>query len=328
MTLTNGRPEVVSKADGAGASFAADVVRGLAARPKRVSPKYLYDSAGAQLFDAICELPEYYLTRAELGILRAASHAIVAPWGESCRIVEPGAGSGTKTRLLLDALGPQRCKGYVPIDIAREHLAAVAADLRTEFPWLSVTPICADFTQELAVPRDDEETTVVYFPGSTIGNFDPPEALELLGRLGALAGPAGVVVLGVDLTRDPAALQAAYNDAQGVTAAFDRNLLTRMNRELDATFDVETFVHHAFYNPVFGRVEMHLVSTRRQAVSVAGRTFRFDEGESIVTEHSYKYDLPGITRLTRESGLGVWNTWLDDARRFAVLELRPLLTHR
>jgi dimethylhistidine N-methyltransferase len=306
--------------------FRADALEGLGLAPKRLAPKYFYDRAGSLLFDAICELPEYYVTRAETAILQAQCHAIVASWGPRVRVVEPGAGSFTKTRLLLEALGPERCVEYVPMDISRDHLTLAAAGLRVEYPWLKVTSAAGDFSTSLDVPvAEDGVRTVVYFPGSTIGNFDPTEAERLLARFRRAAGPGGTVVVGVDLKKDPAILHAAYNDAQGVTAAFNRNLLSRMNRELSADFDVTSFAHYAFYEPIAGRIEMHLVSLRRQDVSVSGRTFRFAEGESVRTECSYKYDLLGIERLARASGLHLIDSWLDDRRRFAVLELRPVL---
>lgn len=304
--------------------FRADVLAGLAANPKQIAPKWFYDRAGSLLFDAICDLPEYYVTRAERAIVEPNAARIVAPWGARARVIEPGAGSGTKTRLLLRALGPERCVEYVPVDISREHLAEAAAAIRADLPWLRVAPVAADFSQDVgAAPGDARDArTVVYFPGSTIGNFEPREAQRLLAGFARAAGPEGLVVLGVDLKKDPAALHAAYNDAQGVTAAFNKNLLVRMNRELGADFDVDAFAHHALYEPVRGRIEMHLVSMRRQRVTVAGRTFAFAEGETLRTEYSYKYDLPQAERLARSAGLALADAWLDDERRFAVLVLR------
>ncbi len=306
--------------------FRADALLGLGLTPKRLSPKYFYDRAGSELFDAICDLPEYYVTRAETSIMRARVNEIVAAWGPRVRVIEPGAGSGTKTRLVLEALGPSRCVEYVPVDISREHLAHAATQLRADYPWLCVWPVTADFAIDLPIPpNNDGVRTVVYFPGSTIGNFEPAEAQRLLARFRRAAGPNGTVVLGLDLKKDPAMLHAAYNDAQGVTAAFNRNVLARMNRELGATFDVDAFAHYAFYEPVQGRIEMHLVSLRRQEVLVSGRKFPFASGESIHTESSYKYDLPAAERLARGAGLQLVDAWLDDERRFAVLELRSVV---
>lgn len=329
MTPPEGSLEGTSPVETAREKFRADALAGLGLAPKRLAPKYFYDRAGSELFDAICELPEYYVTRAETSIMRARVREVVASWGPRVRVVEPGAGSGTKTRLVLEALGPERCVEYVPVDISREHLGQAAAQLRADFPWLRVTPFAADFATDMAFParaaRDDGASNVVYFPGSTIGNFDPPEAERLLARFRRAAGPGGTVVVGLDLKKDPATIHAAYNDAQGVTAAFNLNVLARMNRELGATFDLGAFAHYAFYEPILGRIEMHLVSLRRQEVIVSGRRFRFDEGESIHTECSYKYDLPSAERLARAAGLHLLDAWLDEARRFAVLELRPAI---
>ncbi len=305
--------------------FLDDVVTGLSTSPKRLSPKYFYDREGSLLFDAICELPEYYVTRTELQILNEHIGAIAARIQEDgpCRVVEPGAGSSTKTRLLLTTLGPTHCVEYVPVDIAGEHLTHTAAALRAELPWLRVTPMAGDFSKEMAIHAAPEGVrTLVYFPGSTIGNFEPEEAKRLLIRFRRAAGGSGMVLLGVDLKKEPATLHAAYNDSAGVTAAFNKNVLRRMNDELGATFDLDAFDHYAFYEPLAGRIEMHLVSSRRQHVSVAGRTFAFAEGESLCTERSYKYDLPAVERLARASGLALVDAWLDADRRFAVMLLR------
>jgi len=326
MTPAEGGLAATSPIETARERFRADALLGLGLTPKRLPPKYFYDRAGSELFDSICELPEYYVTRAETSIMRARVNEVVAGWGPRVRVIEPGAGSFTKTRLVLEALGPSRCAEYVPVDISREHLAHAAKQLRTDYPWLRVTPLAADFAIELPLPASDSDArAVVYFPGSTIGNFEPTEAQRLLARFRRAAGANGTVVLGVDLKKEPATLHAAYNDAQGVTAAFNRNVLARMNRELGASFDVDAFAHYAFYQPVLGRIEMHLVSLRRQDVVVSGHRFHFDEGESIHTESSYKYDLPAAERLARVAGLQLVDAWLDDERRFAVLELRSVV---
>lgn len=327
MTPPEGSLGATSPVERARERFRADTLEGLTRTPKRLAPKYFYDRAGSQLFDEICELPEYYVTRAETSIMGPRTREIVASWGPRTRVVEPGAGSLTKTRLVLEALGPARCVEYVPVDISHEHLGHAASQLRADYPWLEVTPVAADFTVELPIPAQragEGISTVVYFPGSTVGNFEPDDAQRLLARFRRAAGPGGAVVVGIDLKKDPATLHAAYNDAQGVTAAFNRNVLARMNRELGADFDVDSFAHYAFYEPVRGRIEMHLVSRRRQEVTVSGRRFRFADGESIRTECSYKYDLPGAERLARSAGLHLLDAWLDDERRFAVLELRPV----
>jgi dimethylhistidine N-methyltransferase len=304
-------------------SFLSDVTLGLSARPKRLSPKYFYDHAGSVLFDRICDLPEYYVTRTEAALLDAHVDSIAARLPTRCRVVEPGAGSGNKTRLLLRALGRERCREYVPVDIAREFLHESAARIRADLDWLTVTPVAADFVSDFTLPPAPAGVaTVVFFPGSTIGNFDPPDAERLLARFRRVSGPGGCVLLGVDLKKSPALLHAAYNDAQGVTAAFNKNVLSRMNRELGADFDLDRFEHHAFYDPVAGRIEMHLVSRGRQTVTIADMRFDFADGESLCTEHSYKYDLPGAARLARRAGLLLEDAWCDRSRYFATLLLR------
>jgi L-histidine Nalpha-methyltransferase len=305
-------------------AFLRDVVAGLGASPKRLSPKYFYDRTGSLLFDAICDLPEYYVTRTERSILESRVNEMADRIADRpCRVAEPGAGSGTKTRLLLRALGPQRCVEYVPVDIDGEHLGHTAAQLRAELPWLRVSPFQSDFSVDLPLPSSDvAQRTVVYFPGSTIGNFDPEEAQRLLARFRRAAGSDGLVLLGVDLKKDPGVLHAAYNDSSGVTSAFNKNVLVRMNAELGADFDVDAFHHYAFYEPVTGRIEMHLVSACRQTVRVGGYVFCFEEGESLCTERSYKYDLPSADVLGHKAGLELVERWLDDERNFAVLLFR------
>jgi L-histidine Nalpha-methyltransferase len=305
------------------ASFLSDVVDGLSARPKRLSPKYFYDHAGSVLFDRICELPEYYVTRTEAALLDEHVASIATRLPAICRVVEPGAGSGQKTRLLLRALGRDRCQSYVPVDIAREFLHESAARIRADLEWLSVTPVAADFVSDFSLPAAPAGVaTVVFFPGSTIGNFDPPDAARLLARFRRVAGPQGCVLLGVDLKKSPPILHAAYNDAAGVTAAFNKNVLVRMNRELGADFDVDAFEHHALYDPTHGRIEMHLVSRGRQIVTIAGMRFSFADGESLCTERSYKYDLPGVARLAKRAGLVIADAWSDRSRHFGMLLLR------
>lgn len=315
---------VAASAMRADCTFLADVLAGLSARPKCLSPKYFYDHAGSLLFDAICDLPEYYVTRTERGILERHVGEMAARLPGRVRVVEPGAGSGAKTRLLLSALGPERCVAYVPVDIAREFLHESARAMRAALPWLEVAPVAADFAADVRLPpAPSGVSTVVFFPGSTIGNFDPEDAVRLLARFRRLAGPDGAVLLGVDLKKAPDVIHAAYNDAQGVTAAFDKNVLVRINRELGADFDVDAFDHHALYDPVHGRVEMHLVSKRRQTVTVSGKRFVFEHGESLRTERSYKYDLPSAARLARRAGLVLADAWSDASRWFGMLLLRP-----
>ncbi len=305
--------------------FLRDVLDGLRAKPKRLPPKYFYDRNGSSLFDAICELPEYYVTRTELALLRATADEIATrlATGNACRILEPGAGSLTKPRVLLRALGRERCVRYVPVDIAGEHLEQTAKELRRDLPWLDVVPWVGDFS--VALPQLEpcrDARTVVYFPGSTLGNFEPDEARALLSRFRRCAGPDGLVLLGLDLKKDPAELHAAYNDARGVTAAFNKNVLVRINAELGADFELARFHHYAFYAPPAGRIEMHLVSKHRQTVHVGNEAFTFEAGESICTEHSYKYDVSDAARLASSAGLRVERSWLDAGRRFGIFLLR------
>lgn len=318
MTLHHGSSPCISKATERRSPFLDDALIGLRATPKRLSPKYFYDLEGSRLFDSICLLPEYYVTRTETAILDRYADEIASHLGP-CRVVEPGAGSGTKTRLLLAALGAERCREYIPVDIDGDHLGHAAALHRAALPWLKVSPYAGDFTTTLPTRADDGLRTVVFFPGSTIGNFDPVDALELLRRFRHAAGEDGRVVVGFDLKKDPAVLHAAYNDSDGVTAAFNRNVLRRMNDELGADFDLAAFHHYAFYAPVPGRIEMHLVSARRQEVRLGDQTITFEDGESICTEHSYKYDLGSVERLARAAGLRPIARWLDDDQRFAVV---------
>jgi|SRR5579875_1614163 len=303
--------------------FRADVIRGLSARNKEVPSKYLYDETGAQLFEQICELPEYYPARTELTILRHDSAEITALLGAGCLVIEYGSGASVKTRLLLDQLAAPA--GYIPIDISREQLRETARALAGDYPHLQVQPVCADFSMPLEVPAvtTHVERRVVYFPGSTIGNFTPGAARQLLRQTARLCGRNGALLMGADLKKDPRVLDAAYNDRQGVTAAFNRNLLVRINRELQADFDTAGFWHHAFYNPREGRVEMHLVSRADRRVSVGGEQFAFAEGESICTEYSHKYSLRELRALAEAAGFSVQKVWTDERRYFSVLYMTP-----
>ncbi|HEY1379902.1 MAG TPA: L-histidine N(alpha)-methyltransferase [Gemmataceae bacterium] len=300
------------------ARFRADVLRGLRRPHKRLPCKYFYDDLGSRLFDRICELPEYYPTRTELGILRADAPAMAARLGPDCLVIEYGSGSGIKTRLLLDAVG--RPAGYLPVDIARDHLERSAAALAADYPGLTVLPVCADFTRPFALPPRVPAAArrVIYFPGSTIGNFGPGAARRLLAGMAEMAGAGGTVLIGVDLKKDPKVLEAAYDDAAGVTAAFNTNLLARINRELGGDFRLDRFAHHALYDPTFGRVEMHLVSRRRQTVRVAGESIEFEEGEGIRTECSYKFTVRGFQALAASAGLRPRQVWTDPRRWFSV----------
>lgn len=303
-----------------GRAFLEDARAGLSRAQKSLPCKYLYDSRGAALFDEICELEEYYPTRTELGILVADGGELSRLIGPRCLLVELGSGSGRKTRLLLDRL--ESPAAYVPVDVSGAQLEQTAAIMRRAYPRLRVHPVCADFTGPLELPPlPASERTVVFFPGSTIGNLHPIAAARFLGRLARLCGPGGGMVLGVDLDKDPETLDRAYNDAQGVTAAFNLNLLTRMNRELGADFDVSSFRHLAFYDTALRRIEMHLVSTREQVVHLGPTELVFGEAETIHTECSYKYDLDGVREIAASGGFELQRAFVDPQRLFAVCYL-------
>jgi dimethylhistidine N-methyltransferase len=298
--------------------FLEDVLAGLAKPQKALPPKYFYDARGSALFEAICETPEYYVTRAESTLMRAHAAEMARLVGRGCALIEFGSGNGRKTRILIEAAAPS---AYVPVDIAREQLEATAAEFTRDFPGLTVIAVCADYSQRLALPQPEllgSLRRVVYFPGSTIGNLTPAEASAFLRNAGALAGVGGALLIGVDLEKDKERLDAAYNDARGITAEFNRNLLTRINRELDADFDIAAFRHHAFYDEARSRIEMHLVSTKVQTVSLAAREFRFREGETIHTENSYKYSIPKFQELCRGAGLAPAGFWTDAEQLFSV----------
>jgi dimethylhistidine N-methyltransferase len=299
--------------------FRADVLAGLSRPQKRLPAKYFYDAAGSRLFDRITELPEYYPTRTELGILRRDAMAIAGCCGPHCLLVELGAGSLKKVRLLLGRL--DRPAGYVPVDVSGSHLRSAAAVLADDYPDLDVWPVVADFSGPFALPELPAARRVVFFPGSTIGNFDPPEADALLRRVARLVGPGGGLLLGVDVRKPVDVLERAYNDSAGVTAAFNRNLLVRINRELGADFDPAAFGHHAFFNRERSRIEMHLVSERDQRVRVGPAVFDFRAGESIHTENSYKYDLGELSVRADRCGLRLDEKWTDPQNYFAVLFL-------
>jgi dimethylhistidine N-methyltransferase len=291
-------------------AFAADVVAGLTAKPKRLSPKYFYDLAGSALFERITHLPEYYPTRSELGILKANAPAIASLFPPNCALVEFGAGSSRKARILLGAAAT--VEAYVPVDISGDFVEQDAAQLRRDFPRLTVVPLVGDFAQELEFPPAIAKLPRVgFFPGSTIGNFEPYEACRFMRHVGGLLGKDGILVIGVDLIKDKDVLFRAYNDAEGVTAKFNFNLLVRINRELGANFNLGAFEHHAFYNSEQNRIEMHLASLRRQKVKVNGTTIDFRAGETIHTENSYKYTIESFQALARGSGWTPRKVWTD-----------------
>jgi dimethylhistidine N-methyltransferase len=297
--------------------FARDVVSGLTARPKRLPPKYFYDEAGAQLFEEITALPEYYPTRCELAILRERAADIARFFPEGSALVEFGSGSSRKVRILLAAA--PTIAAYVPVDISSEMLSQEAEALRRDHPQLAVLPVEADFTQPFVLPAAvASRARTGFFPGSTIGNFEPHEACAFLRHAGRMLGGGAGLIIGVDLVKEASILHAAYNDAAGVTAKFNLNLLARINRELDGDFDLASFSHKAFYNSVRQRIEMHLVSKQRQKVKVAGRVIEFRAGETIHTENSYKYTLETFGALARGSGWTPMSVWTDAGGNFSI----------
>lgn len=298
--------------------FLGDVLAGLSAANKTLPCKYLYDECGSQLFDRICELPEYYLTRTELAIMRRHTAEMARRIGPRAVLVEYGSGSSLKTHLLLAQL--ERPAAYVPVDISREHLRQTAEQLDARYEGLPILPVCADFTRPFRLPAVDGPSRrhVVYFPGSTIGNFGHDEAVELMRGVAALVGPDGGLLIGADLVKSREALEAAYDDAQGVTAEFSLNLLARINRELDGDFELEAFAHRATFVPECGRVEIHLESLAEQTIRVAGEKFEFAAGETIHTENSHKYTFAGFADLAARAGFAVDRVWTDPQQRFSV----------
>lgn len=300
--------------------FAHDVVVGLSANPKRVPPKYFYDSEGSRLFEEITRTPEYYPTRSEHEILRMQAGAIVQHFPTGAALIEFGSGACIKVRFLLDTA--RKLKAYVPVDIAGEFLNAEAAALRKHYPNLAVLPVVADFMKPFALPEAVADLPKIgFFPGSTIGNFEPHEAAAFLRHAGTILGEGAVLIVGVDLIKDESVLNAAYNDAAGVTARFNLNVLRRINRELGGNFKLDGFEHHAFYNRERNRIEMHLASRSRQKVTVAGSSFEFRAGETIHTESSYKYSPQSFAALARGAGWTLLDRWTDAKGNFAVCAL-------
>ena len=302
------------------ADFRADIIQGLSAAEPYISPKYFYDEAGSRLFEEICNSDEYYPTRTEVGIIRDNIDDIVEVLGKDCLLIEPGSGDSYKVRLLLDALRPI---AYLPIDISKRYLQDEAQRLAAEFTWLNVHAICADFTGKLELPYHVESTNkVAFFPGSTIGNFVPGQAIKVLEEIKLMVGDDGGLLIGVDLQKDTDILNAAYNDKSGYTAAFNKNLLARINRELGANFNVEQFQHQAFFNGDEHRIEMHLVSTQDQKVIIDGQNFQFKKDQSILTEYSHKYSIESFQQLAEQAGFKSVKTWVDKDQLFSVHYLR------
>jgi L-histidine N-alpha-methyltransferase len=296
----------------------SEIVTGLSAAQKHISPKYFYDERGSQLFDEITRLPEYYLTNTELGIMRDNIDEIVALVGKQASLIEFGSGSSLKTRILLQHLS--ELAAYVPVDISNEHLHASSNEIRNEFPHIDVLPVVADFTRQFQLPSPMvmPVRNVVYFPGSTIGNFEHDMAMELLRVMHHEAGENGALLIGVDLQKDPQTIENAYNDSAGVTAQFNLNVLQHLNKVYGADFDVDEFAHSANYDPDEGRVVIKLVSQSDQTFAVGDNAFNIADGEAILTEYSHKYTLDGFASMAEEAGFTVMKVWVDAEQLFSV----------
>lgn len=299
-------------------TFRRDLIAGLRKDPPEVPCKYLYDEEGSRLFDQICELDEYFPSRTELSILDQRASEIRAALGPRCRIVEFGTGSGRKTRLLIEALEDPAL--YIPIDISRQHLLQAAAQLAVEYQSLEILPVCADYTAPYHLPasRSDYDRTVIFFPGSTIGNFLPDDATDFLRHARLQCGGHSFLLIGVALETDPEILRRAYNDREGLTSAFNRNLLGRAQRELDARVEPDAFAHEAIYNTAEARIEMRLVSTRMQFIEIDAERFPFPPGRAILTEYSHKYSIDGFARLAGRAGFTPLRVWTDPDHRFSL----------
>lgn len=301
------------------ADFLAEVLSGLSSSPRTLPCKFFYDERGADLFQKICELPEYYITRTETELLRRYAPEIAESIGPNAAVIGFGTGAGIKTRLLLEHL--QNPIAYIPVDISKQRLIDSAVELSRAMPALEILPVCADYLQELQFPKPlrRPDHVAVFFPGSTIGNLEPPVAEDFLRRVCRLCGKSGGLIIGVDLQKSRDVLEAAYNDSAGVTAEFNLNLLVRANRELGADFDLARWKHRAVYNASHGRIEMHLVSRGPQTVHVCGRRFAFSDGEKMITEFSYKQTLEGFARLAASAGFReAARVWTDPQQLFAI----------
>ncbi|HNP37611.1 MAG TPA: L-histidine N(alpha)-methyltransferase [Woeseiaceae bacterium] len=296
----------------------AEIIAGLKATQKKISPKFFYDERGSQLFDDITRLPEYYLTDTELDIMQSHVAEIAELVGPEASLIEFGSGSSTKTRVLLENL--TSLAAYVPVDISEEQLLESARQIREEFPHIEVLPVVADFTRtfDLPSPTVMPLRNIVYFPGSTLGNLEHNDALALLGVMHRVAGADGALLIGVDLQKDPEIISAAYNDSAGVTAEFNLNMLRRINNDFDADFDLDAFEHHAKYDPDKGRVVICLLSSRDQVVHIGGETISIASGERILTEYSHKYTLAGLAAMAEKSGFRVAKVWTDADKLFSV----------
>jgi dimethylhistidine N-methyltransferase len=313
QTAIQSPPEVASTAD-----FFTDVVAGLASNPRTLPCKYFYDERGAALFQKICELPEYYVTRTEIDILDRNRTEIASQLGPAIQLIGLGTGAGTKTRILIEALDKPAV--YVPVDISEKQLRQSTALFRKIFPELEILPVCADYLQAVVLPSPHHKSArkIVYFPGSTIGNFEPHEALQFLQRIANLCRGGGGLLIGVDLKKDQQVLEAAYNDRAGVTAQFNLNLMERINRELGADFDLDQWRHRAIYNSEAGRIEMYLISETNQFARLNEHKFHFRRGDKIITEFSYKYAPQEFAALADKAGFDFVRMWTDDARLFGL----------
>jgi dimethylhistidine N-methyltransferase len=302
----------------ASSDFLAEAIAGLSGSPRTLPCKFFYDDRGSELFQKICELPEYYVTLTELEILREQRTEIASHLGAGVQLIGLGTGAGTKTRILLEELRDPAA--YVPVDISKEQLEQSTVLFRELFPGLEILPVCADYLQPVVLPTPKRKPAhnVVYFPGSTIGNFEPSAARDFLQRIHRVCGQDGGLLIGVDLQKDRKILEGAYNDAQGITAQFNLNLLRRANLELGANFDLKCWKHRAIYNSEAGRIEMHLLSEIDQLVHIADHEFRFRAGEKIITEFSYKYTPEGFSALAAKVGFRLDRMWTDDRRLFGV----------
>ena len=295
-----------------------EILDGLSCSQKTLSPKFFYDARGSILFDAICELPEYYLTRTELSIMQMTIDEIATLVGPQASLIEFGSGSSLKTRMLLEKL--DRLAAYVPVDISREHLLSAAESLAADYPAVEVSPLLADFMQPFELPNPNVMPlrNIVYFPGSTIGNYSPEKAHSLLQVMHVEAGKDGALLIGVDLQKDTAIIERAYNDKAGVTAEFNLNMLSRINHDFGANFDLNLFRHSAIYNDEYGRVELNLISECEQTVLIGGRSIHFDKGEALLTEHSHKYTLEQFSGMADRAGFVVHKVWADPEQLFRI----------
>lgn len=308
------------------ACFGDEVINGLKQKPPRIPPKFFYDKAGSEIFDAICETDEYYVTRTEISILERYCDEIGELIGPGCILAEPGSGNSRKVRTLLESIKPD---AYLPMDISKDYLRNSAQELAEDFPWLDIHAACIDYTKPidlsfLQTPNTQASRKVAFFPGSSIGNFEPQQALVFMKNIARMVEPDGGLLIGVDLKKDPDVLNAAYNDQVGVTADFNLNLLNRINEELDGNFEIEDFSHRAFYNAELGRVEMHLVCQRAQTVSIEQERFHFSPHDFIHTENSYKYHIEEFRLLAQASGFRPVHCWTDDEQLFSVHFLEVL----